>query len=83
VKELIQDELNVSNLTNELNELLADEQKKTQLQSDYRELKEKLGRSGASERAAKIITDFTKLNKQAATDFSPDALCYSNVNPPK
>lgn len=83
VKELIQEELNVKNLTRELNQLLNNEQVKLKLQTDYTELKEKLGQSGASERAAKIIVDFTKLNKQAATDFSPDELCYSDVNPPK
>ena len=83
VKELIQDELNVENLTAELNQLLNNEKAKLQLQASYVELKEKLGQIGASERAAKIIVDFTKLNKQATTDFSPDALCYSDVNPPK
>jgi lipid-A-disaccharide synthase len=83
VKELIQDELNVENLVRELNQLLNNEKAKSQLLTNSTRLKEKLGQSGASERAAKIIVDFTKLNKQAATDFSPDALCYSDVNPPK
>jgi lipid-A-disaccharide synthase len=59
VKELIQDELSPENLKRELHKLLADNQKKKQLQSDYQELKEKLGQSGASQRAAKIIVDFS------------------------
>ncbi|MCF6342945.1 MAG: lipid-A-disaccharide synthase [Bacteroidales bacterium] len=83
VKELIQDELNAVRLTEELNSLLRDAQVKLRLKNDYSELKEKLGKAGASQRAARIIVDFVKHNKQAATDFSPDALCYSNVNPPE
>lgn len=83
VKELIQDELNIENLTQELSQLLMNEKVKSQLQTNYTELKEKLGQNGASKRAAKIVVDFAKLNKQASTDFSPDALCYSNTNPSK
>lgn len=58
VKELIQGDLNEKNLVGELNLLLNDEPAKKRLKSDYLELKNKLGISGASSRAAKIIADF-------------------------
>ncbi|MCF6341534.1 MAG: lipid-A-disaccharide synthase [Bacteroidales bacterium] len=83
VMELIQDELNVARLKEELNKLLNDVQLKPQLENDYLELKEKLGKTGASHRAARIIVDFAKRNKQAAADFSPDSLCYAKASPPK
>jgi lipid-A-disaccharide synthase len=57
VKELIQDQLNTKNLSRELDLILNDQQKKQQLQSDYKELKEKLGKEGASERAATLILE--------------------------
>lgn len=63
VKELIQEELNVDNLTQELNQLLYNQQVKSKLQINYTELREKLGQNGASKRAAKIIVDFANLNK--------------------
>jgi len=58
VKELIQDEFNVENLKNELSILLYDDNKRKQIEKDYRILREKLGKSGASERAAKEIIEF-------------------------
>jgi lipid-A-disaccharide synthase len=58
VKELIQKDLNKKNLVDELNLLLKDEPTKQRLKFDYSELKNKLGISGASNRAAKIIDDF-------------------------
>ncbi|HEY9113428.1 MAG TPA: lipid-A-disaccharide synthase, partial [Bacteroidales bacterium] len=61
VKELIQNDLNEKNLTRELNLLLTDDTTKKRLKSDYAELKNKLGISGASSRAAKIITDFLSI----------------------
>ncbi len=60
VKELIQDELTVDNLKHELEALLHDETYRQQIMADYQQLKEKLGKSGASERAAKIIVDYLK-----------------------
>jgi lipid-A-disaccharide synthase len=57
VKELIQDQLNTKNLSRELDLILNDQQKKQQLLSDYKELKEKLGKEGASERAATLILE--------------------------
>ena len=56
VKELIQGEMNVKQLTKELDELLNDPAKQTQIQQDYKALKELLSTGGnASEEAAKII----------------------------
>ncbi len=79
VKELIQHELTPINLGDELDSLLNDKQLKDRIKKDYVELKEKLGKLGASERAAKIIVDFAAASKQAATDFSPDAVCVTNT----
>jgi lipid-A-disaccharide synthase len=58
VRELIQHELNEKNLKNELHRLLKDEAVRKQMASDYRELALKLGESGASGKAAYIISDF-------------------------
>lgn len=59
VKELIQNDLTVTNLKRELQLLLEDEQKKQQLQNDYASLKKILGEGGhASYNAAKSIYDF-------------------------
>ena len=56
VKELIQDDLNVENLVAELNKLLFDEKRRSQLKKDYQELKELLSAGGhASANAAKSI----------------------------
>lgn len=55
VKELIQNELTTENLVNELNLILNVNRQK--ILSDYRELRHKLGDSGASENAAKIIVN--------------------------
>ena len=60
VKELIQDELNVDNLSRELNSLLNDTPERESLLSDYDELREKLGGDGASRRAAASVLDFVK-----------------------
>ena len=54
VKELIQDELNEENIFLELKNLLTAEHR-NKLFSDYAELRMKLGGSGASEKAARII----------------------------
>lgn len=57
VKELIQHELNESNLKMYLTQILNPEYQ-IKLKSDYAELKNKLGGKGASERAAQHIIDF-------------------------
>ncbi len=59
VKELIQDELNVENLTRELQLLLTNTIKQEQLKNDYTGLKNLLSRGGlASANAAKSIYNF-------------------------
>jgi len=58
VKELIQKDLNEKNLVDELNLLLNDKSTKQRLKTDYSELKNRLGISGASRRSANIIADF-------------------------
>ena len=59
VKELIQDELNTSNLVAELNLLLNDKQKQQQIAADYTALKNLLQLGGkASEKAAKSIYSY-------------------------
>jgi lipid-A-disaccharide synthase len=65
VKELIQHEMNVKNLTHELHELLTNETRIGQLKRDYAELKTKLTQSGpdgdrdASAKAARLVYNFT------------------------
>lgn len=59
VKELIQQDLTPQNLVKELNELLNNEVRRQQLQSDYAALKHLLGQGGhASAKAAKKIVEF-------------------------
>jgi len=59
VKELIQDDLNMTNIKNELNKLLNDPAKKKQLQNDYESLKNILSKGGhASANAAGSIWSF-------------------------
>ncbi len=56
VKELIQDELNVANITEQLQKLLMDDHHKAQLQKDYEELKHILsGEGNASAKAAASV----------------------------
>ncbi len=64
VKELIQDSMNKKNLTKELTILLQDETTKKRIFADYTELRNKLGNSGASKRAAELITQLLNVNKQ-------------------
>ncbi len=63
VKELIQHELTVENLSGELKKLLEDVNYRSRIISEYKELYEKLGGQGASSRAAKVILDFLYENK--------------------
>lgn len=57
VKELIQAELNLNSIVTELKHLLESEQANDKMQNDYQELWNKLGGTGASESAAKLIVD--------------------------
>jgi lipid-A-disaccharide synthase len=59
VKELIQRELNPSNLKQELKKILNPEAQK-RIKADYLELKQKLGGSGASANAARLMIDALK-----------------------
>jgi lipid-A-disaccharide synthase len=62
VKELIQQDLIVQNLSRELNELLVNEAKKEQVKADYEALKKLLKQGGnASEKAAESITTFMRI----------------------
>lgn len=56
VKELIQNELNTNNLRVELARILT-VPKRSEILNNYRELREKLGGKGASERTAELIVD--------------------------
>ena len=59
VKELIQNELTVENIKEELNRILYDDNKRSQLQTDYTDLKTLLSKGGnASANAAKSINNF-------------------------
>jgi lipid A disaccharide synthetase len=61
VKEFIQNEMNATNLRNELHELLENNKRLQQLQKDYSHLKEMLSRDGnASAKAAKAIVNAIK-----------------------
>jgi lipid-A-disaccharide synthase len=60
VKELIQSDLNEKELKSELDLLLFDKNYRQRLEKDYQLLIEKLGKAGASDRAAKIILDMVK-----------------------
>ncbi|MEO5675740.1 MAG: lipid-A-disaccharide synthase [Chitinophagales bacterium] len=57
LKELIQHELNRSNLQTELNEILYDDSRKKEIEQGYKELHEKLGGAGASALTAKKILE--------------------------
>ena len=58
VKELIQHELNRENLKEELNRLLNDSDYRQTMTGEFDQLRQKLGGSGASSKAAAIISDF-------------------------
>ena len=61
VKELIQNNLNYKNLKTELSKIL-DNNYRANLIESYKNLKEKLGSKGASQRTAKLIVDAVKKN---------------------
>lgn len=60
VKELIQGDFNIQNLRHELSLLLHDDKKISELKSNYKELKEMLGGTGASAQAAELIVSDVK-----------------------
>ncbi len=57
VKELIQDDLNTEYLVREL-QLILEGEKRTKILEDYRNLRNKLGGEGASERASEVILGY-------------------------
>ncbi len=59
VRELIQDDLNAVNLRYELERLFEESYRKC-IEKEYRELKEKLGGSGASEKSSILIINYLK-----------------------
>ena len=64
VKELIQDDMTAENLKPELQELLTNETRKTELQKDYEKLKQILSEGGnASSKAAQSIVHFLTSSK--------------------
>ncbi len=63
VKELIQNDFNIKNLTNELSELLNNKEYRNNILEEYKILKQKLGGIGASQKAAEIITNFLITNE--------------------
>ncbi len=61
VKELIQSEMNAANITTELNNILKNTETHARIMKDYSQLKKLLSEGGhASEKAARIIVQFTK-----------------------
>lgn len=63
VRELIQNDLTVNNLQRELNELLTNEKRITEIKKDYSDLKDLLSQKGnASASAAGAIARFLKVN---------------------
>ncbi len=59
VKELIQRDLNASNLENELRKIL-DPVNREKMKADYRSLKQKLGGKGASANAARLMIEYLR-----------------------
>jgi lipid-A-disaccharide synthase len=63
VKELIQNDLTVTDLKNELQQLLTNEERQLQIKNDYKDLKELLSAGGnASANAAKIVCEYAAAN---------------------
>ncbi len=60
VKELIQDDLNPRNISNELKKLLFDKQYRQQQLNGYAEIKAKLGNANTAEQAAKLMVGYLK-----------------------
>lgn len=82
VTELIQSDLNKKNLLKELKKILPDGENRQLMKEDFTLLKQKLGNSGASDKAAEIINDFVNLHKSAESKLSADELCVDKKNSP-
>lgn len=55
IPELIQEEMTIKNMQTELDKMLFDNKRREKLFADYRRLKQRMGGSGASEKAAGLI----------------------------
>ena len=62
VQELLQNDFNEENLVTELNKITLDSENRRAMMKKYRELKDMLGQTGASQRAASLINHY--LNKR-------------------
>lgn len=60
INELIQKDMNPTNLKRELNRLLHDESARAQMKADYAEMRERLGGTGASIRTAALIDKYLR-----------------------
>ena len=60
VREFIQQDCSLNNLSNELEKILRDENYRKEMLQNYSEMKTLLGGKGASENAAKELIDFLK-----------------------
>jgi lipid-A-disaccharide synthase len=58
VQELLQDDFNEENLVRELQKITSNEENRRTMMKKYRELKDMLGQSGASQRAAGLINQY-------------------------
>ncbi len=67
IPELIQENMTVTNMQSELDKMLFDEQRRAKLFADYSRLKQRMGGSGASEKAAELMAAIVseKHNPQA------------------
>jgi len=63
VKELIQNHYNIKSLKAELEHLLFDDKRRTEVKEAYAELKNKLGGKGASEKAASLMVEYLEKDK--------------------
>jgi lipid-A-disaccharide synthase len=59
IKELIQEESSIKNIAAEVNNLLNNKSYRAKMLADYDELDEKMGRPGASAKAAELIIKYT------------------------
>ena len=62
VKELIQDELTIENLSIELNKILKDTDLRNKQINDYKQVKESLGEVGASEKTGRRIVEILQIS---------------------
>ncbi len=64
VKELIQDDLTIENVSNELDKIINNQSFRNQQMLDYKQVKESLGEVGASEKTGRRIVEILNSTKQ-------------------